>query len=137
MSSADPTDANSPAPEVMSKPSSSKMGSRTAYEQATEEVAHVTSERPQAKPADRKTDRAEPQADPVRENGPKGIKGAFRKHPVAMIVCLGLIAPASSPASPGTFMPVTTRARTTPLSRPAGAGQSAGYRQHHQRQCHR
>ena len=24
--------------------------------------------------------------------GPKGIKGAFQKHPIAMIVCLGLIA---------------------------------------------
>jgi membrane fusion protein, multidrug efflux system len=67
------------------------MGSRKAYEQATEEAADIRSERPQTKPEDRKTDRAEPKADPVQDSGPGGIKGAFQKHPVAMIVCLGLI----------------------------------------------
>ena len=67
------------------------MGSRKAYEQATEEVADVRSEKPQPKPEDRKTDRAEPKEEPAQDNGPKGIKGAFQKHPVAMIVCLGLI----------------------------------------------
>jgi membrane fusion protein (multidrug efflux system) len=67
------------------------MGSRKDYEQATEEAADVKSERPQAKPEDRTTDRAEPKAGPAQENGPKGIKGAFKKHPIAMIVCLGLI----------------------------------------------
>jgi membrane fusion protein (multidrug efflux system) len=94
MSSADPTDVDTPAaaPKGSSKPSSSRMGSRRAYEQATEEAADVRSERPQAKPEDRKTDRAEPKADPAQESGPKGIKGAFQKHPIAMIVCLGLIA---------------------------------------------
>jgi membrane fusion protein (multidrug efflux system) len=51
----------------------------------------VRSEKPQAKPEDRKADRAEPDAEANRETGPKGIKGAFQKHPVAMIVCLGLI----------------------------------------------
>lgn len=93
MSSADPIDADSSAAKATSKPSSSKIGSRKAYEQATEEAADdVTSERPQAKPEDRKTDRAEPTRDPDQESGPKGIRGAFQKHPVAMIVCLGLIA---------------------------------------------
>ena len=65
------------------------MGSRKAYEQATEETADVRSERPQTKPEDRKTEPAEPKPD--QDSGPKGIKGAFQKHPVAMIVCLGLI----------------------------------------------
>lgn len=97
MSSADPTDAGAPAVAAKdtskdtSKPSSSRMGSRKAYEQATEEVADVRSERPQAKPEDR-TDRAEPKADPAQDGDPKGIKGAFQKHPIMMIVCLGLIA---------------------------------------------
>jgi membrane fusion protein (multidrug efflux system) len=91
MSSADPTDVF-PAATVTSKTRPSKMGSRQAYEQATEEAADVRSERPQAKPEDRITDPPEPKADPVQETGPKGIRGAFQKHPVAMIVCLGLIA---------------------------------------------
>jgi membrane fusion protein, multidrug efflux system len=91
MSSADPTDVDLPVAKGPSKPSS-KMGSRNAYEQATEEVADARSERPQAKPEDRKTDRAEPKEEPAQDNGPKGIKGAFQKHPIAMIVCLGLIA---------------------------------------------
>src|ERR1700709_2570522 len=90
MSSADPTDVDLPVAKGPSKPSS-KMGSRNAYEQATEEVADARSERPQAKPEDRKTDRAEPIEEPAQDNGPKGIKGAFKKHPVAMIACLGLI----------------------------------------------
>src|SRR3978361_61669 len=91
MSSADPTDVDLPVAKGPSKPSS-KMGSGNAYEQATEEVADARSERPQAKPEDRKTDRAEPIEEPAQDNGPKGIKGAFQKHPIAMIVCLGLIA---------------------------------------------
>jgi membrane fusion protein (multidrug efflux system) len=92
MSSADPTDVDSPAvsPKGTSKPSS-RMGSGKAYEQATEEAADVRSERPQAKPEDQKADRAEPKTDPDQESGPKGIKGAFQKHPIAKIVCLGLI----------------------------------------------
>jgi membrane fusion protein (multidrug efflux system) len=93
MSSADPTEVDSPAvaPKGTPKAPSSKMGSSKAYEQATEEAADVRSERPQAKPEDRTIDRAEPKADPGQDNGPKGIKGAFQKHPIAMIVCLGLI----------------------------------------------
>ncbi|HEX4210600.1 MAG TPA: biotin/lipoyl-binding protein, partial [Candidatus Binataceae bacterium] len=59
---------------------------------ATREVIDVRSEKPQPRPEDRKTDRREPEADQGQEQGPKGIKGAFQKHPVAMIVCLGLIA---------------------------------------------
>src|ERR1700682_6265017 len=93
MSSADPTEVYSPAlpPKGTPKAPSSKMGSRKAYEQATEEAADVRSERPQATPEDRKTDRVDQKGDPHQERGPEGIKGAFQRHPVAMIVCLGLI----------------------------------------------
>jgi membrane fusion protein (multidrug efflux system) len=93
MSSADPTDVDSPAvtSSGASKTGSSKIGSRKAYEQATEEAADVRLERPQAKPEDRSTGQAEPNADPGQDSGPKGIKGAFQKHPIAMIVCIGLI----------------------------------------------
>jgi membrane fusion protein (multidrug efflux system) len=93
MSSADPTDVDSPAAAAKgtSKPSTVKMGSRKAYEQASEETADIRFERPQAKPEDRKADRTEPQADPGQDSGPKGIRGAFQKHPIAMIGCLGLI----------------------------------------------
>jgi membrane fusion protein, multidrug efflux system len=52
--------------------------------------AGVTSEKPQTNPVDPKTERDPPAADESHQ-GPKGIKGAFRKHPIAMIVCLGLI----------------------------------------------
>jgi membrane fusion protein, multidrug efflux system len=92
MSSADPKEFDAPAvaPTGPPKVPSSKLGSRAAYEQATQE-ADVRSERPQVKPEDRKADRAEPKADQGEDSGPKGIKGAFQKHPVAMIVCLGLI----------------------------------------------
>lgn len=93
MSSADPIDVDSQTVGGKSAPKPvSRMGSRKAYEQATEETADIKSERPQAKPEDRKADRAEPKEEPAQDNGPKGIKGAFQKHPVAMIVCLGLIA---------------------------------------------
>ncbi len=55
--------------------------------------AEIRSEKPQAEkpltpPEDRKTDR-KPEPDQPSEQGPKGIKGAFREHPIAMIVCLG------------------------------------------------
>jgi membrane fusion protein (multidrug efflux system) len=53
--------------------------------------ANMRSEKPQPNPQELKTDRLKPEADQGQEQGPTGIKGAFRKHPVAMIVCLGLI----------------------------------------------
>jgi membrane fusion protein, multidrug efflux system len=97
MSSADPMDADAPAVTSGDTPKNpAKMGSRKAYEQATQETADVRSEKPQArpenKPENRKTERGEPEADADEDSGPKGIKGAFQKHPVAMVVCLGLIA---------------------------------------------
>jgi membrane fusion protein (multidrug efflux system) len=54
--------------------------------------AKARSEKPQPKPEDRETERQRPDADQAQEQQPTGITGAFRKHPVAMIVCLGLIA---------------------------------------------
>jgi membrane fusion protein, multidrug efflux system len=56
-----------------------------------QEDTDVTSEKPQANPEDQKTDHKPPETDPTQEQGPKGIKGAFRKHPIAMVACLGLI----------------------------------------------
>ena len=51
----------------------------------------VTSEKPLANPEDRKVDRDPPAAGESHQ-GPEGIKGAFRKHPIAITVCFGLIA---------------------------------------------
>ena len=62
---------------------------------ALREDIDVRSEKPQANPEanpeSRKTDRKPPETDQIQEQGPKGIKGAFRKHPIAMVACLGLI----------------------------------------------
>ena len=61
-----------------------------------QEDADLRAEKPQPKPDTRKTSPDDPKKDPASDQtaaqGPKGIKGAFQKHPIAMIVCLGLIA---------------------------------------------
>jgi membrane fusion protein, multidrug efflux system len=102
MSSADPTDAGSPAPtswDILSrdvlhigKAYRSKPGDKSRQQ----EHADLKAETPQAKPETGKTNPDDPKkdstSDPADAQGPKGIKGAFRKHPVAMVVCLGLIA---------------------------------------------
>ena len=106
MSSADPTDSALPAPS--SPRALVKLPARTSAsfkinpkkssdgEPDKPDDADLRAERPQPKPEEqkeqRKTDRPEPKADHPDDHGPKGIKGAFQKHPVAMIVCLGLIA---------------------------------------------
>jgi membrane fusion protein (multidrug efflux system) len=56
-----------------------------------QESTDVRSEKPQANPEDRKTDHKPAETDPTQGQGPKGVKSAFRKHPIAMVVCLGLI----------------------------------------------
>jgi membrane fusion protein (multidrug efflux system) len=105
MSSADLTDAGSPTPN--SRGALVKLPARTDPsfkinpkkssdgEPDKPDDADLRAERQQPRPEEqeeqRKTDRPEPKADPD-DQGPKGIKGAFQKHPVAMIVCLGLIA---------------------------------------------
>ena len=89
MSSADPTDVEFPAIAPPPSKGPSRTGSGSAYEQAS---AEIRSEKPQARPDDHPDARAEPKSDATEDGGSTGIKGVFQKHPVAMIVCLGLIA---------------------------------------------
>src|ERR1700722_8852665 len=79
MSSADLTDAGSPT-----------VNPRDALPKGR--PSEFRAERRQPKPEDKQSDRAEPKDDQAGDQGPKGIKGAFQKHPVTMTVCLGLIA---------------------------------------------
>ena len=113
MSSADPTDVSSSL--GSSIPNSRALAKRPSHEAATFKIhpkkasqqapekdapenqddADLRAERfqprPEAKPENKKPDQAEPKNDHSDDPGPKGIKGAFKKHPIAMIVCLGLI----------------------------------------------
>jgi membrane fusion protein, multidrug efflux system len=70
--------------------SSGNLASGTTLRRAGASNAAVTSEKPQANPDNRKTESDPPEAGTTHQD-PKGLKGAFRKHPVAMIACLGLI----------------------------------------------
>src|ERR1700686_3431198 len=98
MSSADPTDValstSAPGDTLRRGRSSEKRPTNTS-DPVLREDNDVRSEKPQAnpevKPESRKTDRNPPETDPTQGQGPKGIKGAFRKHPIAMVACLGLI----------------------------------------------
>jgi membrane fusion protein (multidrug efflux system) len=91
MSSADPTIVSSTFRDVL------HVGkSRDTSRRASQEASDVRSEKPQPKPDTKKTSPDDPKKDPASDQaeaqGPEGLKGAFQKHPVAMIVCLGLIA---------------------------------------------
>ena len=94
MSSADPTDAGYPT--QTSRDILHIGRSRNTSRQASQEASDVRAEKPQPKPDTRKTNpddpKKDPASDPSEAPGPKGIKGAFHQHPIAMIVCLGLIA---------------------------------------------
>ena len=98
MSSADPIEVGSPTPAsgdvVRSSRPSGKRPAKSS-DPALQKDADLRAEKPQTNPEPdseaRKTDRKPPETDPAPPQGPAGIKGAFRKHPVAMIVCLGLI----------------------------------------------
>ncbi|MEA2959776.1 MAG: rane fusion protein multidrug efflux system [Alphaproteobacteria bacterium] len=98
MSSADPTDVDlstsASGDTLRGRRSSEKRPASTAAADLREDN-DVRSEKPQgnpeANPESRKTDGEPTEADEPQEMGPKGIKGAFRKHPIAMVVCLGLI----------------------------------------------
>jgi membrane fusion protein, multidrug efflux system len=79
MSSADPIEANS-----------NKLALGDTLRRGRTSNADITSEKPPANPEDRRIDRNPPEADLTHQE-PKGVKGAFRKHPIAMVVCLGLI----------------------------------------------
>ena len=57
----------------------------------TQVRSEVRPEKSDVNPENRKTDRKPPETGQTQAQDPKGIKGAFQKHPIAMIVCLGLI----------------------------------------------
>lgn len=91
MSSADPIDVGSPdlvSGDTFRRGRLSEKRPANTSDPALQEDTDVRSEKPQANPEDRKTDRKPPEPDATQE---QGVKGAFRKHPIAMIVCLGLI----------------------------------------------
>src|SRR5271168_4878828 len=98
MSSADPIGVDSTtlgsAKPVRSGRSSVNMPALTS-DRALQEHTGVRSEKPRANPEvdpeSRQTDREPPETGPTEADGPTGIKGAFRKHPIAMVVCIGLI----------------------------------------------
>jgi membrane fusion protein (multidrug efflux system) len=83
MSSADPIDVDTPK-----APREKPLRSSNADPALRD--GDLRSEKPQADPEDRNIERKPPENDQVQQ-GPGGIKGAFRKHPVAMAICLGLI----------------------------------------------
>jgi membrane fusion protein, multidrug efflux system len=94
MSSVDPAEAGSSnlaSGDTLRPGRSSEKRSTPTSDRTLQEGADVRSERPQPNPEDRKTDFKPRETDQGHEQDPKGIKGAFRKHPIAMIVCLGLI----------------------------------------------
>jgi membrane fusion protein, multidrug efflux system len=94
MSSADPTthDIVPPPATATVRRSPKVTGRPLAAPASVAPDANARSETPQPKPENLRTDRPEPpEADQGREQGPTGIRGAFQTHPVAMIVCLGLI----------------------------------------------
>lgn len=94
MSSADPKDVGSPTlvlGHTLRRGRSSGKRPTNTSDPAVQEGTDVRSEKPQANPGDQKTDRKPAETDQTQEHGPKGVKGAFRKHPIAMIACLGLI----------------------------------------------
>ena len=74
---------------------SSEKRPANASDPVLREENDVKSEKPQAnpeaKPESRETEPKPRETDPTQGQDPKGIKGAFRKHPIAMVVCLGLI----------------------------------------------
>jgi membrane fusion protein (multidrug efflux system) len=98
MSSADPIDLGAP---TAASGNSLRRGRSAANrpantsDSALQEDTDVRSENPQAnpdaKPESRKTDGEPLKTDPAPPQRLKGIRGAFRKHPIAMVVCLGLI----------------------------------------------
>jgi membrane fusion protein, multidrug efflux system len=98
MSSADPTDVDLSTPasgDTLRGRRSPEKGPPGGSDADLREDSGVRSEKPPAKPEaspeSNRTDGKPAEMDEHQEQGPKGIKGAFRKHPVAIIVCLGLI----------------------------------------------
>ena len=99
MRSADPTDIDLSTPatgDTLRVGRSPEKESAGGSDDDVREDSGVRSEKPQTKPEaspeSKRTDGKPADTDDHQEQCPTGIKGAFRKHPVAMIVCLGLIA---------------------------------------------
>jgi membrane fusion protein (multidrug efflux system) len=98
MSSADPMDVGSPdlaSGDTLRNSHSSEKRPANTSDPVLQEDTDVRSEQPQANPEanpeSRKPDSKPPETDQTGEQGPKGVKGAFRKHPIAMVACVGLI----------------------------------------------
>jgi membrane fusion protein (multidrug efflux system) len=94
MSSVDPAEvgsSNLASGDTLRTGRSSEKRPANPSDPALQKDTDVRSEKPQANPEDRKNDRKPPETDQGQELGPKGVKGAFRKHPIAMAACLGLI----------------------------------------------
>jgi membrane fusion protein, multidrug efflux system len=98
MSSADPTDVDLSTPasgntlRVRRSPEKGPAGGSDADLRKDSGVrSEKPSAKPEASPESKRTDGKPAEMDEHQEQGPKGFKGAFRKHPVAVIVCLGLI----------------------------------------------
>src|ERR1700675_3232708 len=98
MSSADPTDvgsSTSASGDTLRRGHSPEKRPSNTSDPVLREENDVRSEKPpanpEANPESRKTDRKPPETGPTQGQDPKGIKGAFRKHPIAMVACLGLI----------------------------------------------
>jgi membrane fusion protein (multidrug efflux system) len=93
MSSADPTDVDSPAV-ALDAPHAGRTSEIKPGEvpgPAPAEDRDVRSEKPQAKPDDEKATPKNPRSDRTEEQGRRPIRDAFRKHPIAAGVCLALI----------------------------------------------
>jgi len=91
MSSADPTTENIASPAAASRPPKAVARPGAAPDPIVDD-AHVRIEKAQPRPEDLKPGRSEQaETDQGQEQAPTGIRGAYQKHPVAMIVCLGLI----------------------------------------------
>src|SRR5580658_9411644 len=85
MSSADPLDAGSSTPasgDNLRRVRSAEKSPLNTSDPVLREGNDIRSEKPQANP-EAKIDRKPPQTDPTQAQGPKGIKGAFQKHPIA------------------------------------------------------
>jgi membrane fusion protein (multidrug efflux system) len=92
MPSADEIDASSPAAAGVTlrgdRPSEQRRSSPSGH--AVQDGVEARFEKPQSDPQARKGEGKPQQAAPAPE-GPGGLKGAFRNHPIAMVVCVGLI----------------------------------------------
>jgi membrane fusion protein, multidrug efflux system len=94
MSSVDPVEvgsSNLASGDTSRTSGSSEKRPTNTSDPASQKDTDVRSEKPQANPGDLKIDRKPAETDHTNEQGPKGVKGAFGKHPIATVVCLVLI----------------------------------------------